>query len=177
VRDITRALLIVAAVCVPVAGLIAWALLPLWATPIAMWWYKAGFAQAVAGALDRLPGSAAVCVYDDQANIFVTSPSQLVVDKMIAKAVRDHTPDVSMDRRQRAPHFRAYSGGATYYWSFTESALIRFEGDRWTLRGAGRERCGDYKARPAEYRQLYRERIGVIVTEANFCCDTGESIR
>ena len=81
-----------------------------------------------------------------------------------------------MDWRQRDPHFRVYTGGATYFWSFEESGLIRFEGDRWTLEGTGREQCDEYNARPAEYKQLYRERLGFAVTEANFCCDTGEPI-
>ena len=156
-RKNAKALLIVAATCAPVAGLIAWVLLPLWAMPIATWWFKPGFEEAVAGALNRLSGTAAACVYDDQTDIFVTSPSQLAVDKMIATALRDHTPDVSMDRRQRDPHFRVYSGGATFYWSFAESGLIRFDGDRWTLRGTASERCENYKARPEEYRQVYRE--------------------
>jgi hypothetical protein len=169
-------LIVFAVLCVPAAGLIVWGFAPFWATPIAMWWYKPGFEEAVASALDRLPGKAGACIYDDQTNIFVTSPSELSVDKMIASAVRDQTPDLSMNRRQRDPHFRVYSGGATYYWSFKESALIRFEGDRWTLRDTGPGLCEDYKAWPAEYEQVFRERIGRAVTEANFCCDTGQRV-
>ena len=172
-RNGGRILIIVALVCAPIAGLIAWGFAPLWATPIAMWWYKPGFEEAVADALDRLPRKAGICVYDDQINIFVNSPSQLAVGKMIASAVRDQTRGLSMNRRQRDPHFRIYSNSATYYWSFRESALIRFEGDRWTLRDTGPGLCEDYKAWPAEYEQVYTERIGRAVTEANFCCDTG----
>ena len=100
-RNGGRILIVVALVCAPVAGQVAWGFAPLWATPIAMWWHKPGFEAAVADALQRLPGKAGVRVYDDPINIFVTSPSQLAVDTMIATAVRDQNPVLSMNGSQR----------------------------------------------------------------------------
>ena len=61
-RNGGRILIVVALVCAPVAGQVAWGFAPLWATPIAMCWYKPGFEQAVADALKRLPGKAGVRV-------------------------------------------------------------------------------------------------------------------
>lgn len=172
---LAKILLAFVALSAPLAALIAWILLPIWATPIAMWWYKPGFEEAVTDALSRLPKPASYCIYDDQMGLFVTDPSQLAVDRMIAGAVRDRTPDY-WGERQRDPHFRVYSDGATYYWSFDQSALIRFQGDRWTLRGVGHGRCENYNAFPEDLRQVYRDRVGLSVTEANFCCDTGQPI-
>ena len=152
-------------------------LAPIWATPLAKVWYKRGFEGAVTAALTDIPGNETACIYDDSRNIFVTSVGQLNVDRMIEKAVQDKALRPRRRLLQRDPHFRVYSAGRTYYWSFRQKELHAFRGDRWTLTSEIERTCDAYKQHPRSFEQAYRERDGITVTEENFCCKSGQETR
>lgn len=131
-RDFSKGgIAIVASLVIPILALFA----PVWATPLARMWYEPGFEQAVTKALAEIPGSENACIYDDSQNRFVTSVDQLDVGRMIEKSVQDNVPRPRFNSVQRDPHFRVYSGGRTYYWSFRDERLHAFGGNRWTLAG------------------------------------------
>jgi hypothetical protein len=114
-----------------------------------------------------------VCIYDDAQGMFVTSPGQLGVRRMIEKSLNDMAPIFRMNVQQRDPHFRVYSGGRTYYWSFRNSKFYGFEGQRWTLADRSAQMCAAYRRDPIQVQQAYLEQSGIAVTEANFCCGSG----
>ena len=145
---------------------------PVWATPVARLWYASGFEEDVTAALAAIDDSGAACIYDDTRNIFVTSVDQLNVDRMIRQAVRDKSPRLDMDGLQRDPHFRVYSNGRTYYWSFRSRKLHAFRGDRWSLVPQIERGCEAFRQDPRSLKQAYRDREGLLVTEDNFCCVT-----
>lgn len=106
---------------------------PKLATPVAKLYYEEGFEKAVAAALKEIPDSASACIYDDSQSIFVTSLNQLNLDRMIEKAVQDRIPNISLDGRQRDPHFRVLANGKTYYWSFNDAKLYAIQASSWSL--------------------------------------------
>ncbi|WP_405240675.1 hypothetical protein [Lentisalinibacter orientalis] len=169
-REILRLLakLAIAAVGLAAVGTL-WLFLPVWFTPIAKFWYEPGFEEAVSAALKDIPDHENACIYDDTQNIFVTSVEQLDVGRMLEKAVKDRIPHLR-GGKWRDPHFRIYANGRTYYWSFSDEEFHPFLGDRWTLRGKSAEKCDAYNRYPRRYQQVYEERYGIGVTEANFCC-------
>ncbi|MDJ0712230.1 MAG: hypothetical protein QNJ14_17710 [Woeseiaceae bacterium] len=146
------------------------AALPWWGMPAARLWYATGFSEAVTTELAKLPGSENACIYDDSQNLFVTSPEQLNVDKMLRRALVDRAPRLRRNRRWRDPHFRVYAGGRTYYWSFRERKFHGFYADRWTLAGTAEKSCKNYRQSPHLIREAFRSREGIAVTEENFCC-------
>ena len=159
-----------------VSGVVALSLLGLavlsasvWISPIAKFWYEPGFQDAVIGALDELPGSPDVCIYDDTRHMFVASVGSLDVDRMIEKAVGDNLPVPRT--HQRDPHFRVYDGERTYYWSFKSGGFHAFVGDRFSLTETGSTLCAAFKKTPADYRYSFEQRNGIAVDKANFCCD------
>lgn len=168
---IRKVFLLVSLVAVSVLAL--WFSAPVWVTPIAKLWYKPGFEEAVTEALSDLPDYESACIYDDTTNIFVTSVGQLNVERMIEKAARDNGPKFRLNALHRDPHFRVYSGGHTYYWSFRNEKFHPFWRDRWTLAGTIKRSCEAYNRHPNVFKQAYREREGIAVTEENFCCQTG----
>src|SRR6056297_1135367 len=164
---------LLAKVAIAAVGLAAvgtlWLFLPVWFTPIAKFWYEPGFEEAVSAALKDIPAHENACIYDDTQNIFVTSVEQLDVGRMLEKAVKDRVPN-PREGKWRDPHFRVYSHGRTYYWSFRNEAFHAFRGDRWSLLATTEGKCEDYKRNPRRYQQVYKEERGIVVTEENFCC-------
>ncbi len=157
-----------------VVGLIALCALmffaPNLATPVAKLYYEDGFNKAVAAAFKEIPDSASACIYDDSQNIFVTSLDQLNLDRMIGKAVQDRIPNISLDGRQRDPHFRVLANGKTYYWSFHDAKFYAFPAGRWTLTGESARMCSAYMQSPQLYQETFRSLYGIAVSEENFCC-------
>ena len=147
-------------------------LTPIWATPIAKLWYKPGFEELVAEALKEIPEFEKACVFDDTRNIYVTSLDQLNVDRMIEKAVQDKTPHFRLNGLQKDPHFRVYSNGNTYWWSFRERKFYPVRGNLWTLAGRNESNYRAYKRDPSLFRDNYRDTYSIEVTEGNFCCGT-----
>ena len=161
---------VIASLAFPVLALFA----PVWATPIAKLWYEPGFEKAVAKALMEIPDYENACIYDDTRHMFVSSIERLDVQRMIEKAVQDKAPRPRLNGLQRDPHFRVYNGRNTYYWSFRDEQFHAFRGDRWTLAGTGKRLCEAYGNSPAKYRHAFQARHGMTVSEANFCCNSGQ---
>ena len=169
-----RSILAVAAVALALG--IALVFAPFWVTPAAKLWYKPGFEESVAKALAEIPDVDTGCIYDDARNIYVTSPDQLDVDRMIEKAVQDRVPRLRFNGVQRDPHFRVYANGNTYWWSFKERNLYPFRADRWSLARTSERNCEAYRRAPRLFRETFRERYSIEVTEDNFCCGTAVSL-
>jgi len=147
---------------------VLWVLAPIFATPVAKFWYEPGFEDAVAEALTEIPNYENACIYDDTRHMFVTSIGELDVGRMIEQAMEDKA--LIPRTHQRDPHFRVYNGRNTFYWSFRESEFHAFWGDRWTLAETGKRLCEAYGNSPAEFRHSFQERNEIAVNEANFCC-------
>ena len=60
--------------------------------------------------------------------------------------------------------------GRTYYWSFRDKAFHGFYADRFTLAGTAERLCKYYRQSPQSYREAFRSREGIDVSEDNFCC-------
>lgn len=159
---------VLASLAVPALAIFA----PVWATPIARLWYETGFEENVAEALAEIGDSESACIYDDGLHMFVTSIDQLDAGGMIERAVQDKSPRPRLRVLQRDPHFRVYSGGHTYYWSFRDKKLYPFRGNRWTLAPRIEKSCSAYRQNPASFQRAYMDREGIAVTEDNFCCST-----
>ena len=167
-ESLVRTVLTVVFVMIVLAALTI--LTPALATPFAKFWYKLGFEDTVAEALSAIPGSEQACIYDDTRKIFVTSLNQLDVDRMIEQAVHNNLPLPRTNPFFRDPHFRVLANGKTYYWSFRNREFYPFRSDRLTLEGHGVRKCEAFRLSPQAFRQDYRDREGLEVTEANYCC-------
>ena len=142
---------------------------PVIVTPFAKFWYERGFEGAVVEAMKVVPGSESACIYDDTRNMFVTSIDELDVSRMIETAVNNKFP-IPHDPPHIDPHFRIYSGGQTYYWSFGDEEFKRFNRKGFSLLETGASLCESYRMSPDSYRSTFKERSGISVTEMNFCC-------
>ncbi len=149
---------------------VLWLFLPVWLTPLAKAWYEPGFEEDVAAALGKIRDHDSACIFDDSRKRFVGTPAQLDVALMIERAVSDRAPLPL--RHGSDPHFRVYNGRNTFYWSFGESRLVPFRGDRWTLASAVVEYC-DARKMPSIDGNRSRDHRNLWTTEESAaCCDS-----
>ena len=142
---------------------------PALVTPFAKLWYEPGFEDSVAEAMQAMPESEGACIYDDTRGVFVTSIQQLDVGRMIEKAVRNRFP-IPRNPSIIDPHFRIYSGGQTYYWSFKEREFKSFNRSGFSLVDDGTSLCEAYRSNPDLFESVFNESARLPVTEDNFCC-------
>lgn len=142
---------------------------PVIVTPLAKLWYEPGFEDSVAEAMQVIPESEGACIYDDSRGIFVTSIEQLDVGRMIERAVRNRFP-IPRNPSFIHPHFRIYSGGQTYYWSFRDRGFKSFSHSGFSLVDEGTSVCESFRSNPEILQTWFKELTGLAVTEDNFCC-------
>ncbi len=148
--------------------------LPRWGTPIARLLYETDFGDIVATELAKLPDSENACIFDDSQSIFVASPDQLNVGRMLRRALQDRTP--RLNPVWRDPHFRVLTGGRTYYWSFRDRTFHGYYADQFTLAGTAERLCEYYLQSPQDFRDAFKLRDGINVSEANFCCGVDQGL-
>jgi hypothetical protein len=144
--------------------------MPFWSPLVARAWYGPSFEASATTALTELPVSESTCIFDDSTGIFVSSIDELDKVRIIERAARASTILWGTDRPIRRPHFRVYSGGKTYYWSFGEKRFVRFAGERMSLLKTGLAKCASFQKSPTELQDHYKKRYSMDVSRDNFCC-------
>lgn len=144
--------------------------MPFWSPLAARVWYGPSFEAAATRALAELPKSESMCIFDDSLDIFVRSIDELNKARMLERAAQASSILWGTEKPIRKPHFRVFTSGKTYYWSFGEDRFVQFAGDRMSLLETGQQKCTTFLDDPISLRNFYKQRYGVDVSKDSFCC-------